>query len=73
MGSLRHEEVEHDQREDGEAEVDCAEAVGGAECVRHGEGGGGAVEAGEDMGQRVEGADGEEVKTGKSRYLVVPL
>ena len=70
--SLRHEEVQDDEGEHREAEVDGAEAGGAAE-VRHGEGGGGAVDARVGVGERVEGADGEEVQAGQRRYLVVPL
>ena len=43
--SLCHEEVQDDEGEGGEAEVDGAEACGAAD-VCHGEGGGGAVDAG---------------------------
>ena len=70
--SLCHEEVQDDEGEGGEAEVDGAEACGAAE-VCHGVGGGSAVNAGVRVGERVEGADGEEVQAGQRRYLVVPL
>ena len=50
--SLRHEEVQDDEGEHREAEVDGAEAGGAAE-VRHGEGGGGPVDARVGVGERV--------------------
>ena len=42
---LRHEEIQHDEREDGQAQVDGAQAARAAEAG-HGEGGGGAVARG---------------------------